>query len=672
MPFESAIAVLAICGHCRSSVVRREVDVEAMGQQAQMPPDISPLQVGTEGQYEGRRFRLVGRVRVGYREGTWNEWCADFGDGLWGWLAEAQGFLMVSFEIAAPEDLPGVREWRAKLGRDGKPQGLVDARLGRGREALRVGRRFRIGEVEYTVRDTKQTEILSAEGSLPFLALPGRAAISGDLGADGGRFANIEYAEDGIRVFVGAYRTMSELHLTGLRALPGWTTDVLDTGENAGTAVNCPQCGASTTLRAAGLTMVATCGSCGGVLDTSHPDGRWVAMASKRQENIRPWLPVGARGMFRGVRYECIGFLRRRDAYLDSWDEYLLFNPCEGFRWLVRYEGHWTWVTPLIDAPEAGMDQVSKDGETYRLFGRGRAVVSYVLGEFYWQVRHGETADVEDFIAPPRVLSRENYSTLTEETWSLGEYLAADEVRAAFGVTEDWPEPTGAYLNQPNPHREKGRTLRWLMPLLAGVFLLVSLIGAGTKDAELAWEGRFDGVKRETAGTNSAVVTEVFELKGTHRQSVEVELEAPVSNAWLEIGADLVNEATGQTEQEFEVGVDYYSGTEDGEYWEEGARQRKILLSAVPPGRYRLVIEPSMEPGQGPIPYVMRIRRDVMIWSPVWIGLVTLLAYPVFRWIREHAFERSRWSGSDFSPYASSDSGDEDGVDVGDWDGGGE
>ena len=40
-----------------------------------------------------------------------------------------------------------------------------------------------------------------------------------------------------------------------------------------------------------------------------------------------------------------------------------------------------------------------------------------------------------------------------------------------------------------------------------------------------------------------------------------------------------------------------------------------------------------------------------MIWSNVLLGLVLLFAYPLFRWIREHAFERERWSLSDPSPY---------------------
>lgn len=77
--FQSSVTVFATCGFCRSMVVRRDVDVELMGQQATLPPDLSPLQVGTRGEFNGLGFTLVGRVRVGYHEGSWNEWCADFG-----------------------------------------------------------------------------------------------------------------------------------------------------------------------------------------------------------------------------------------------------------------------------------------------------------------------------------------------------------------------------------------------------------------------------------------------------------------------------------------------------------------------------------------------------------------------------------------------------------------
>jgi hypothetical protein len=160
-------------------------------------------------------------------------------------------------------------------------------------------------------------------------------------------------------------------------------------------------------------------------------------------------------------------------------------------------------------------------------------------------------------------------------------------------------------------------------------------------------------------GTNGAIVTEPFELKGSHVQAVEFTLQAEVANSWLETEIDLVNEGTGQVERELVVGVDFYSGYDDGP-WEEGSRKRSVIVPAVPPGKYRMVIEPSMEPVNPGLVFSLVVQRDVMVWSNVWLGVVALMIYPVYRWIRMYSFERSRWSMSDFSPYASSEGEDDD------------
>ena len=99
--------MFGVCPYCRSMVVRHDVNVEAIGQMAQLPPDLSPLQIGVHGEMDGQGFTLIGRARLAYEEGSWNEWCALFGDGRYGWVAEAQGFFMVSFEIPPPENFPG-------------------------------------------------------------------------------------------------------------------------------------------------------------------------------------------------------------------------------------------------------------------------------------------------------------------------------------------------------------------------------------------------------------------------------------------------------------------------------------------------------------------------------------------------------------------------------------
>ena len=622
VPFPSAIVVFAVCGFCRSNVVRRDADavLEHLGQQAQLPPDLSPIRIGTCGVYTCHRFNVTGRIRVGYEQGSWNEWLIDFGEDRWGWIAEAQGFYAASFEIAAPPDLPEA-------------------------SALTLGAILRIGEVDYSVRDIKSTQILGSEGALPMVAVPGRTAVSIDLGAPNRQFANVEFSADGVRVFIGHSLTFAELEFTDLRPLPGWTTDRLEKEAAGSDALNCPACGAALELQAAGQTMRALCGHCGSLLDTSHPQLKCIEQAISAQPTLI--IPIGQRGRFDGVDYACIGFVRRKDAEGYSWQEYLLFNPFAGFRWLVTYDGHWSWITLLQEEPRIVDSLPVHDGQGYRLFTSGSATVTEVWGEFYWAVRLGERTLLSDYIAPPNILSSEQYPELTEVTWSQGHYLEPEVVFSAFGLTGPPRERSGTYLNQPNPHAEKGRTLRWLLPVFGILWLLISLISAGTKANESAFREVFTF---DLSGTNKTRVSAPFRIAGSHPQSLQFDFIAPVNQSWVELDVDLVNTQT-KAVRELSLGAEYWSGVDEGESWSEGDRQATELIPAVEPGEYQLVMDIDGSPELGQAEFSIEITRDVMIWSNVLLGLVLLFAYPLFRWIREHAFERERWSLSDLSPY---------------------
>ncbi|MCX6870556.1 MAG: DUF4178 domain-containing protein [Verrucomicrobia bacterium] len=622
VPFPSAIVVFAVCGFCRSNVVRRDADavLEHLGQQAQLPPDLSPIRIGTCGVYTCHRFTVTGRIRVGYDQGSWNEWLIDFGEDRWGWIAEAQGFYAASFEIAAPPDLPEA-------------------------SALTLGAILRIGEVDYSVRDIKSTQILGSEGALPMVALPDRTAVSIDLGAPNRQFANVEFSADGVRVFIGHSLTFAELEFTDLRPLPGWTTDRLEKEAAGSDALNCPACGAALELQAAGQTMRALCGHCGSLLDTSHPQLKCIEQAIAAQPTLI--IPIGQRGRFDGVDYACIGFVRRKDAEGYSWQEYLLFNPFAGFRWLVTYDGHWSWITLLQEEPRIVDSLPVHDGQGYRLFTSGSATVTEVWGEFYWAVRLGERTLLSDYIAPPNILSSEQYPELTEVTWSQGHYLEPSVVFSAFGLTGPPRERTSTYLNQPNPHAEKGRTLRWLLPVFGLLWLLISLISAGTKANESAFREVFTF---DLSGTNKTRVSAPFRIAGSHPQSLQFDFITPVNQSWVELDVDLVNTQT-KVVRELSLGAEYWSGVDEGEYWSEGSQQANELIPAVEPGEYQLVMDIDGSPELGRAEFSLEITRDVMIWSNVLLGLVLLFAYPLFRWIREHAFERERWFLSDHSPY---------------------
>lgn len=622
VPFPSAIVVFAVCGFCRSNVIRRDADavLEHLGQQAQLPPDLSPIQIGTCGVYTCHRFTVTGRIRVGYDQGSWNEWLIDFGEDRWGWIAEAQGFYAASFEIAAPPDLPEAT-------------------------ALTLGAILRIGEVDYSVRDIKSTQILGSEGGLPMVALPGRTAVSIDLGAPNRQFANVEFSADGVRVFIGHSLTFAELEFADLRPLPGWTTDRLEKEAAGSDALNCPACGAALELQAAGQTMRALCGHCGSLLDTSHPQLKCIEQAIAAQPTLI--IPIGQRGRFDGVDYACIGFVRRKDAEGYSWQEYLLFNPFAGFRWLVTYDGHWSWITLLQEEPRIVDSLPVHNGQGYRLFTSGSATVTEVWGEFYWAVRLGERTLLSDYIAPPNILSSEQYPELTEVTWSQGHYLEPSVIFSAFGLTGPPRERAGTYLNQPNPHAEKGRTLRWLLPVFGILWLLISLISAGTKANESAFREVFTF---DLSGTNKTRVSAPFRIAGSHPQSLQFDFITPVNQSWVELDVDLVNTQT-KAVLELSLGAEYWSGNDEGYYWSEGSRQATELIPAVEPGEYQLVMDIDGSPELGRAEFSLEITRDVMIWSNVLLGLVLLFAYPLFRWIRQHAFERERWSLSDHSPY---------------------
>ena len=622
VPFPSAIVVFAVCGFCRSNVIRRDADavLEHLGQQAQLPPDLSPIRIGTCGVYTCHRFTVTGRIRVGYEQGSWNEWLIDFGEDRWGWIAEAQGFYAASFEIAAPLDLPEA-------------------------SALTLGTTLRIGDVNYRVRDIKSTQTLGSEGALPMVAVPGRTAVSIDLGAPNRQFANVEFSADGVRVFIGHSLTFAELEFTDLRPLPGWTTDRLEKEAAGSDALNCPTCGAAIELQAAGQTMRALCGHCGSLLDTSHPQLKCIEQAIAAQPTLI--IPIGQRGRFDGVDYACIGFVRRKDAEGYSWQEYLLFNPFAGFRWLVTYDGHWSWITLLQEEPRIVDSLPVHDGQGYRLFTSGSATVTEVWGEFYWAVRLGERTLLSDYIAPPNILSSEQYPELTEVTWSQGHYLEPEMVFSAFGLTGPPRERSGTYLNQPNPHAEKGRTLRWLLPVFGILWLLISLISAGTKANESAFREKFTF---DLSGTNKTRVSAPFRIAGSHPQSLQFDFITPVNQSWVELDVDLVNTQT-KAVRELSLGAEYWSGVDEGESWSEGNQQATELIPAVEPGEYQLVMDIDGSPELGQAEFSIEITRDVMIWSNVLLGLVLLFAYPLFRWIREHAFERERWSLSDLSPY---------------------
>ena len=79
--FRWSSAVQTACPFCHSILVRTDVDLKKVGEVADLPPDPSPIQLVTEGTYQGKSFRSTGRIIYEYEQGGWNEWHIVFSDG---------------------------------------------------------------------------------------------------------------------------------------------------------------------------------------------------------------------------------------------------------------------------------------------------------------------------------------------------------------------------------------------------------------------------------------------------------------------------------------------------------------------------------------------------------------------------------------------------------------
>ena len=201
--FQSSVTLSTVCIYCRSLLVRHGIDLTLLGTMSELPMDISPFQIGTAGKYVDAHFSIIGRMRIGWEDGAWNEWFLLFEDARKAWLAEAQGFLAISFEFK--ETLPQ------------KTQDILSS------PDIQLGTQVSLDGAMYTVADMKQAECIGSEGELPFVAAKGRKTRVIDLIGRDGRFASVEVDKDGtLRVYTGAYVTFDALRFTNLRELPGW------------------------------------------------------------------------------------------------------------------------------------------------------------------------------------------------------------------------------------------------------------------------------------------------------------------------------------------------------------------------------------------------------------------------------------------------------------------
>jgi hypothetical protein len=420
--------------------------------------------------------------------------------------------------------------------------------------------------------------------------------------------------------------------------------------------LKCPHCGGSIEIFGMQHSRSAVCAQCLTIVDPSTPELRILQQFQTRLRE-QPLIPLGAKGKFHGAQYQAIGFQVRVIAAGGaeySWQEYLLFNPYKGFRYLTHYQGHWNDVIALHGLPEFstvnGRKAARYLGIAYRHFQSSVAKTAFVLGEFPWQARVGETAAVDDYVAPPQMLSSE--VSEGEVNWSLATYIRGEQVWKAFNPGGSPPPPQGVFANQPSPYTGRVAAAWKTFFMLAAVWLaLVAIFGISAANKEV-FRQTFTYFP-ERAGEQS-FVTDFFELEGGTR-NVEIQLRTDLDNQWAYFNLALINERTGQG-LDFGRQLSYYTGRDGDGAWSEGSPNDSVLVPRVPAGRYYLRVEPETEAADWrdsptrSVRYELIVRRDVPSFFWFWIALPLLLIPPLARTIGTAKYESARWAESDYAP----------------------
>jgi len=429
--------------------------------------------------------------------------------------------------------------------------------------------------------------------------------------------------------------------------------------------VNCPNCGGTVDIRVAGTTVSVICSHCGSTLDATSPDLQVIAKADQALKT--PEIPLGTRGVLKGKTWEVVGYQERTDDDV-VWAEYLLFNPYEGYAFLVDDGRRFNLGQLLTRLPTSNWGLgLQADGQNFSRFGDPYPVrTTFVVGEFYWRAAVGETVQETDYVTRGTMLACEDYEG--ERTWTRLDMLDWGEAEAAFAA----PKRRREY-SHPAPHERSPFNSQlleaWVIGIIAAVTLFVvsGMAGSQQRLASTTTDAVLDGPEK-------TVVIKNLDLP-PGRSRVEIDAEASsLDNSWVDLDYSLTDQKTQDSVDSYGT-AEFYSGTDSDGAWSEGDRRPTTDLSSVPGGRYDLVVtlsahkwngagssssapvtDTSLMGGHGfadggwggsstegaTVPVTVTVDRGGVFGGNILLGFLVILIWPIIVLFRHLGFEKRR------------------------------
>ncbi len=451
--FHATSSVLAVCPYCQSTLLRDADSVRDIGKMAALLGDYSPLQIAASGIWRGRQFTVVGRIQLQYDAGVWNEWHILFDDGESAWLADSLGQYVLTHAQGPCDSAPAF-------------------------DSLLAGQVWPQGKDSFIFSDIRRARCVAGEGELPRQLQPGYDAPVADARC-GGRFLTLDYS-DGTppQLYLGEAVTLKQLNMQRLRDERAITAA---TGKLPGSVqqLACPQCGASLDYRAGSATHL-NCPSCGSEVDIQGEQATVLGQHKAQQiSTLRFTLANGSQATIDGKVWTIIGLLGWQEVEdrNSSWNEYLLYEPQLGLRWLTETGNGW-WLGTLMDiwVDQAGPQQASWGKNRFAArYPAYDAHIAYAAGAFPWRARVGERVSIREYISSDgnTVLACEQ--SPRELTWSSSRSVSPAELARWFGkaapvATAFKPQATASSKAALRPVGITASVLLWLVnaPVILG------------------------------------------------------------------------------------------------------------------------------------------------------------------------------------------------------------
>ncbi|MDQ7823969.1 MAG: DUF4178 domain-containing protein [Candidatus Eremiobacteraeota bacterium] len=183
---ETAYAKTVVCPYCDSTNLIEDKGLSPAGKMAKISRAPSIFSVGRSGAIEGKRFRILGRLRYDYEDGFWDEWYLKYEDGKAGWISEEEGECTLFFKEAVT--------------------GEID--LG----SIRVGQKVMVNGRQVFITEIQDATLAGGEGELNYRAVPG-TAVTHYEGNASGTLISIEVWPRELEVHAGHPVSYESIHM---------------------------------------------------------------------------------------------------------------------------------------------------------------------------------------------------------------------------------------------------------------------------------------------------------------------------------------------------------------------------------------------------------------------------------------------------------------------------